>query len=204
MRMKLVSIAAALALFGLSSPSYALNFMFSFTDTDPAGGPNCTNCNVPGTVTGEIFGLTEGTSAAVDLQIFSTPDYPVGGPPAFDAFAGGNWFSPIANTFTVSSGVITSWTFEANGVGSGGTWRFDLISTDSLFGPLNHMFFSSSIPDPQSPDFVQYETASPSIEFTPVDGQTPIPAALPLFATGLGAMGLFGWRRKRKAPPAAA
>jgi hypothetical protein len=27
---------------------------------------------------------------------------------------------------------------------------------------------------------------------------TPIPAALPLFATGLGAMGLFGWRRKRK------
>ena len=28
---------------------------------------------------------------------------------------------------------------------------------------------------------------------------TPLPAALPLFATGLGAMGLFGWRRKRKA-----
>ena len=28
--------------------------------------------------------------------------------------------------------------------------------------------------------------------------QTPIPAALPLFATGLGALGLLGWRRKRK------
>jgi hypothetical protein len=28
---------------------------------------------------------------------------------------------------------------------------------------------------------------------------TPIPAAFPLFATGLGAMGLLGWRRKRKA-----
>lgn len=27
---------------------------------------------------------------------------------------------------------------------------------------------------------------------------TPLPAALPLFATGLGALGLFGWRRKRK------
>lgn len=27
---------------------------------------------------------------------------------------------------------------------------------------------------------------------------TPLPAALPLFATGLGAMGLLGWRRKRK------
>jgi hypothetical protein len=27
---------------------------------------------------------------------------------------------------------------------------------------------------------------------------TPLPAALPLFATGIGAMGLIGWRRKRK------
>jgi hypothetical protein len=27
---------------------------------------------------------------------------------------------------------------------------------------------------------------------------TPLPAALPLFATGLGVLGLFGWRRKRK------
>ena len=29
-------------------------------------------------------------------------------------------------------------------------------------------------------------------------GVTPVPAALPLFATGLGALGLLGWRRKRK------
>ena len=33
---------------------------------------------------------------------------------------------------------------------------------------------------------------------------TPLPAALPLFATGLGAMGLFGWRRKRKSSALAA
>jgi hypothetical protein len=32
---------------------------------------------------------------------------------------------------------------------------------------------------------------------------TPLPSALPLFAGGLGAMGLFGWRRKRKAQAAA-
>jgi hypothetical protein len=33
-----------------------------------------------------------------------------------------------------------------------------------------------------------------------LDGRnvTPLPAALPLFATGLGALGLLGWRRKRK------
>jgi len=32
----------------------------------------------------------------------------------------------------------------------------------------------------------------------------PLPAALPLFVTGLGALGLFGWRRKKKAAALAA
>ena len=35
------------------------------------------------------------------------------------------------------------------------------------------------------------------LTLTPV--ATPLPAALPLFATGLGALGLLGSRRKRKA-----
>lgn len=33
---------------------------------------------------------------------------------------------------------------------------------------------------------------------------TPLPAALPLFSSGLGVMGLLGWRRKRKAQALAA
>ncbi len=33
--------------------------------------------------------------------------------------------------------------------------------------------------------------------------QTPLPAALPLFAGGLGALGLLGWRRKKKAAASA-
>ena len=39
--------------------------------------------------------------------------------------------------------------------------------------------------------------------FTLQIGETPLPAALPLFASGLGALGLLGWRRKRKAQVAA-
>ena len=31
-----------------------------------------------------------------------------------------------------------------------------------------------------------------------INGETPLPAALPLFSSGLGALGLLGWRRKRK------
>jgi hypothetical protein len=36
-----------------------------------------------------------------------------------------------------------------------------------------------------------------AVLFSPVSA-TPLPAALPLFATGLGLVGMFGWRRKRK------
>lgn len=40
---------------------------------------------------------------------------------------------------------------------------------------------------------------SPAFEFDIGEATaTPLPAALPLFAAGLGAMGLLGWRRKRK------
>ena len=39
-----------------------------------------------------------------------------------------------------------------------------------------------------------------SIDGNPINpGETPLPATLPLFATGLGVLGLLGWRRKRKA-----
>ena len=41
-------------------------------------------------------------------------------------------------------------------------------------------------------------SGSLNLVFTPVS-QVPLPAALPLFATGLGVLGLLGWRRKRKA-----
>jgi hypothetical protein len=62
-----------------------------------------------------------------------------------------------------------------------------------------------------------YLTATPStilsfdlqlsfdLESPPLSGGAPLPAAaLPLFASGLGALGLLGWRRKRKAAAALA
>jgi hypothetical protein len=41
-------------------------------------------------------------------------------------------------------------------------------------------------------------TDAGSVSVTPEVSATPLPAALPLFASGFGVMGLLGWRRKRK------
>jgi hypothetical protein len=58
-----------------------------------------------------------------------------------------------------------------------GTWALDSGDVYLLTGSGNQT--------------LAFDTDAPSA--------TPLPAALPLFATGLGAMGLLGWRRKRKA-----
>lgn len=46
--------------------------------------------------------------------------------------------------------------------------------------------------------FAHGRWASNVAEIDVLDATTPLPAALPLFASGLGALGLLGWRRKRK------
>ena len=54
----------------------------------------------------------------------------------------------------------------------------------------------AKLPPPRSKEHVVNE-AILGVNGIFVSG-TPLPAALPLFATGLGALGLIGWRRKRK------
>lgn len=55
-------------------------------------------------------------------------------------------------------------------------------------------------------DFLGYNVPSNTflsdVSVTPDEVATPVPAALPLFAAGLGGLGLFGWRKKRKAASA--
>jgi hypothetical protein len=46
--------------------------------------------------------------------------------------------------------------------------------------------------------FAGFSTAGFWTAEFPAAAATPLPATLPLFATGLGALGLLGWRRKKK------
>ena len=50
----------------------------------------------------------------------------------------------------------------------------------------------------EAADISESATSGPIGTVSPT-GTTPLPATLPLFATGLGALGLLGWRRKRRA-----
>jgi hypothetical protein len=69
-----------------------------------------------------------------------------------------------------------------------------------LYGDTRRVISPTAYPTP--PDTIRMKTGpNPFVAWTTV---TPLPAALPLFATGLGALGLFGWRRNRKAAASAA
>jgi hypothetical protein len=201
MKSKLLGLMAVVTSLGLfPSPGHALTFDFSFT---------CTSCmNVSpfgGTVTGEIDGLTNGTSVAAAVIInsypsalfsasFTLPDAP------FTTFPNSN-DSVSENTFTVTGGVITAYHFTVGGTFGG--WAFGLGSTAAPPGE-NVDFLTNGtliLPDQRDIDLCISGTgctATTTFTSEAGPGTTPLPAALPLFATGLGAFGLLGWRKKRK------
>ena len=78
----------------------------------------------------------------------------------------------------------------------GGTWD---ITGFTLYGTCN----GTCIGDTVAATLTLNPETLPPFSDTPLPSSTPVPAALPLFATGLGALGLLGWRRKRKATASA-
>jgi hypothetical protein len=92
-----------------TSPTSAVTIDFSFSNTFVSNGGAATA--VPGTVTGEIVGLTDNaTSAASAVIIESFPsglNFPFNAP--FDALANAKLIQ--FNSFTLSNGVLTSAAF---------------------------------------------------------------------------------------------
>jgi hypothetical protein len=79
--------------------------------------------------------------------------------------------------------------------------QFDLNVVFNADGLTASLFFANL---PPYPDLVTELPTIGPYPGTVTITSTPLPAALPLFATGLGALGLLGWRRKRKAAAIAA
>jgi hypothetical protein len=175
-------LASALLLSFASTPSHALTFNFSFDNL---------NGNVSGTVTGQIFGLNDNaTGPATAVDITSAPPGLVPLPLPLSMPVSGSENSN--NTFTVNSGVITASGFD--GVVLDGTTKIELILTS---GPSLVGSASLGVTSPPTANGVGSTIQATYTEVPTTT--TPLPATLPLFATGLGALGLLGWRRKRKA-----
>jgi hypothetical protein len=118
---------------------------------------------------------------------------------------GGNLVAPTSGTiaFTEAGGGISDvLTFSYTGGGAGGvatlTGSFvsDLDPGGNLLVPIGATLVSEGSP------FTFNNTNITASAVSDVDA-VPLPGALPLFATGLGALGLLGWRRKKKVQAAA-
>ena len=160
-----------------SCPANALTFHFSFTDP-----------GVAGTVQGIVSGLLDNqASPALSVQVTS----------AAGGFGVGEYVgNPVSNSFTVNAGVIT----VVNFVSLGGLNSTPAVICCSLgMGSFGLNLASAGLTN--SAGFLFQDSAG--LAFTLVS-ETPLPAALPLFAGGLGALGLIGWRRKKKAAAVAA
>ena len=68
---------------------------------------------------------------------------------------------------------------------------------------VNLYYFTDAYQDERDLPSGGFEAGSGVFAVTPQVAATPLPATLPLFASGLAVMGLLGWRRKRHAGPAA-
>jgi hypothetical protein len=154
---------------------------------------NAGTINVPVQATGSVFlsflstpDLLSFANASLAISNLDAPDIPLPQVAAFCDFASG---CPLGMaSFSVNAGLPFI-------VGD----EYQVVMTASIGNIDNHALEGGAFVDPHFDTPVGYTLdISPDIGNAPLSS-TPLPAALPLFATGIGGLGLLGWRRKRNA-----
>ena len=130
------------------------------------------------------------------------------------SFSDGRQTLSMSNTGSVdaffvsfdSSGDISSWSIElanvANIFGIGSPYNAIRTSPSfiqNIIGVCTALNMSNQCISLSADQALEGGVPSGSWAIGSAPATTPLPSAFPLFATGLGAMGLLGWRRKRKA-----
>lgn len=188
-KLKLATIASCVVLWSTGALAIPITYTESATVSGTLNGNSFSNVVLTLTGTGDTTGVfNQGGVLRNDvLDSFS--------------FSGGQ-----GGTFTDAIQVFNNPGFLPPAVG------FDDGITSAIMATFNSAFvtynLAMAIGPTTGPTFI-----NPSLSFATTLGPlllstvgnstftatVPEPAALPLFATGLGALGLLGWRRKRKA-----
>ena len=198
-RLSMAATAALLGLAAVTTTAMADTLTtFDFSGT-LSSSPNANPATVTGTFT---LDQTTGTLAGVDLTT------PVG------AFTGST--SDHINSTSIQT-VSSGNAFQLDSFIGGGIVSLSLTFAGTVDGftggsALTLAILLRPLPPPVmiNPSGLDCDSTFPgcngaAVVFnltgtaTPAVAATPLPAALPMFAGGLGALGLFGWRRKRKA-----
>jgi hypothetical protein len=166
---------------GAGAVSYTGATLETSTSFNLGGGPYTINFIDPSDTTGVVFGQT------ITLAP-STISYIVGG--------GVEAITPFTKTFTGSGGV--SYTETLTSISA--TTSAANALTLTLFGTISGGAFPAGAGAEMILNANQAGGPGHATNFSATELSTvPVPAALPLFAGGLGALGLFGWRRKKRA-----
>ncbi len=203
MNRTLVALAAVVVSFGVNLgalPANAATFGLTFTNTVLPNNGCCGPFNVSAILTATFDGtnyIVTGITGTVSEGSPATTYNIIGLLPANNNNGYFGW-----------DNVITT---------AGGSAPFGLTNGGIVFTAAGPDYYAADPTNPVSPaefnifsdinGYALLTMASNNVN-APFNGglsivesstsETPLPAALPLFATGLGALGLVGWRRKRK------
>jgi hypothetical protein len=179
-----VCFIAGMALFGVSQASAA-----SITyDLSPLtiGSFSLTGGSI--TTDGTI-----GTLASTDITVWSVTI--TGGSPSPDTVTGTTPYGAFTSATSGLTASSTTLKFDLSPTVD--TTNFVLSTNDENGVGYDYMTIALCV----SAD-CQYSTETSTAFVIASVAATPLPGALPLFAGGLGMMGLLGWRRKRKSAAA--